>query len=192
MMHARVRAATRPFRVTNWGKPMRIGCLICAAIAGIAMGGCATDPRPFDGHGLSTKDCASGHKCKVTITPLEDNCKWSHACTADVDPEEVVLLRGEQNIDIVWTLPAGFSFCRGLQDGIALKTSDSNNQFEDMYPTDNPNGDKPAEGADCKNFRHYHWKAKNSTPSLYYPYAITFHDRTGVHKYTVDPWIINR
>jgi hypothetical protein len=136
-------------------------------------------------------DCAAGNankKCKVDI--IED-C-FGAICKFVAGVDEIHLANNNPNIDIVWTLPQGYTFCKQYKSdgGVVLKGT-SDDQFNKMYSTDDASGGMPSD-PDCKKHRHFHWNAVNSVarPDYGYAYAVYFYSKSG-KLYSVDPWVFN-
>jgi hypothetical protein len=174
---------------------MKARALIVSVVTSVVLLGCAsTGPDGVPPIRTATpKDCPDAHgHCEVKV--LSPNCPVFSKCTASVDFDPINLGPGKHDINIVWTLPAGYGFCPGVGDGVFLKGVDPDDQFDDMYATDMPDGTKPNGRKKCIELKHYHWKALNtkSKPKDPYEYRIRFHDHTGAKVYEIDPWVVNR
>jgi hypothetical protein len=136
---------------------------------------------------VRSANCDSSGPCIVKITPTSP----AGACSdGAVDNEPVTLININTKKHIVWLLPNNYQFCKANGDGVFLKASDPDNQFDLMYATDNTNGN-PSVNKPCK--QHYHWRARHtiSKPNNPYKYLIIFHDASGQNRYCIDPSIVN-
>ncbi|HEV8256125.1 MAG TPA: hypothetical protein VGR42_04040 [Casimicrobiaceae bacterium] len=169
---------------------MSTRALAAAIIATAALWGCAKLPIIIAGPPSVTATkitCDGTGPCTVRIV---DPCTW---CNFKVDAEEVHLMRGKNNIKLVWQLPDGYVFCtRAYSDGGVVLKGSNDRQFDGMLSTDDPNGGNPS-SSDCKKHQHFRWNAVNSTPrpDYGYSYTINFYHKSGAGPYTIDPWIYN-
>jgi len=150
--------------------------LVVSAVSGLSYGGAAA--------GGSPAQCDGSGTCRVNVSP---QCVGTN-CSGSVDHETVHLTRGKHDISVVWTLPPNFGFCEG--DGVLLKGSDPDKQFDQMHASDDESGKSIAK-ASCKQ-RHFHWRGRNTVPRPNQPYAYTivFHDSSN-RKYTIDQFLVN-
>lgn len=136
---------------------------------------------------VRSANCDASARCIVNVTPTSP----AGACSdGSVDNDPVTLINLNTKKHIVWHLPNNYQFCKANGDGVFLKASDADNQFDSMYATDNANGD-PSVSKPCR--QHYHWRARHtvSKPSVPYRYIIIFHDASGQNRYCIDPSIVN-
>jgi hypothetical protein len=122
-------------------------------------------------------------KCVVQIAVT--NCPGA-SCKI-VPAFDPLTIKGNQDVDILWRLPAGYAFCAALGDGIFLKKNDDG-QFYDNYSTEDGDGGRPKILAAGKP--NYHWKDQNTTKKPY-DYKIIFHDTQCKTRFEKDPVIIN-
>ena len=149
-------------------------CAVLATYSGLGYGGAAPPAATqCDGSGI----------CRVKVIP---QCTAT-GCAGTVDHETVHLTRGKHDISVVWTLPPNFGFCDG--DGVKLKGTDPDRQFDDMRPSDEAGN--PSNEPSCKR-HNFHWRARNTVPRPGQPYAysIVFHDNAN-KKYAIDPFLVN-
>jgi hypothetical protein len=136
---------------------------------------------------VQSANCDASAPCIVKVSPATP----SGACSdGTVNNDPVTLVNRNTRKNIVWRLPNNYQFCKAAGDGVFLKTTDDDNQFDSMYATDDPNGGT-SPSKPCK--QHYHWGAKHtvSKPSAPYKYVIIFRDASGQNRYCIDPSIVN-
>jgi hypothetical protein len=140
--------------------------------------------------GAKRLDCnsANPNKCHVNIKCRFGVCWFGYKA----EYEEIHLARGSKDLAIVWHLPGKYAFCQQYtSDGGVVLKGTNDNQFNQMYSTEDMNGGQPSV-TDCKKHEHFHWTAKNDAPRPNdgYGYTINFYDDSGTPQ-QVDPWIFN-
>ena len=129
-------------------------------------------------------DKSKANPCEATVASAA--CLPLFGCSGSLDHDPLVLTRKQNEIDITWTLPAGFGFCPALGDGVFLKRLEDYNKhdFRDLGPVGKPGG--PNNG--CK--QQYQWLAHNLMEGQQYEYRMVFRDSSN-NIYVLDPWIAN-
>jgi hypothetical protein len=170
---------------------MAIKTMVCAALACLIVAGCGSTGRGSGAGQIVTTSysvgsgsfyCKPSGKCQVTIS--DPSCDVFGTCSATLDYDPIILVKGYNHVDVTWQLPSGYGFCPDEGDGVFLKKVDPGNQFDKTG----------AMGADvdlggikkCKD--SFHWNGRNTIPGDF-QYRIVFRDRGTV--YTIDPWIVN-
>jgi hypothetical protein len=150
--------------------PMNAKTLLVSLSCGAMLIGCAMTQRT----GPTPPPCGLP-KCEINVLINGNN--------VTVDNPELHVT--SHNMRIQWNLPDRSEFNLHLGDGVFLKTTDSD-QFDDFYPTNDPNAGPPANPHKGK---YYLWKNKNSVKGTH-QYKIQFHDGDGNPR-IVDPTIVN-
>jgi hypothetical protein len=129
-------------------------------------------------------DKTNANPCDATVASTR--CLLIFGCSGTLDHDPLVLVRSKNEIDITWTLPAGFGFCTKLGDGVFLKSIDDydQNQFRDLGPIGKPSGPSNK----CK--QQYQWLGHNLLEGQQYEYRMVFRDSSN-NIYVLDPWIDN-
>ena len=136
--------------------------------------------------------CKKGRVCEATVISVYGS--GSGDWTGDLDHDPLYLEADNhgpdnQGVHIFWNLPAPFMFCPDAKDGaeamdgVSLKGSTRDGQFDEMGTAGNPTG------PNNKCFDRFHWRAKNTQPGQSYQYIVIFRDST--RRYVIDPWIVN-
>ncbi|HZZ94981.1 MAG TPA: hypothetical protein VFE23_20645 [Usitatibacter sp.] len=135
---------------------------------------------PGAGDGCKT----SGGVCKVEIG-VPPGCTTGDCVTLTDDPVHVGDGSGRvRDVNLLWKLPTGYAFCMG--DGVEF-SGNTQNQFTDNYPTDDPQGARDHAAGGRKN---YHWKDANTYKDTF-KYTVRFHDAQCGTPFRKDPGVIN-
>jgi hypothetical protein len=147
-------------------------------------------------------DCKSpagaSMQCRVIVkVTTRDRCP-DPANPAEIEfvPSKIEL-NGVARTVIVWDFdnanPTKWWFCPSRGHGVFFDKPKTayDDQFMDGYATDDANGGGASPGKVC--FQHFRTLDANetSTKGKEYPYSVTFGNRDGTLKCTVDPWVRN-
>lgn len=146
---------------------MRVRGIVAVAVLAASGAVCAQDCNTTSG------------KCKVDVLVF-GTCP---SANVRFDPD-TLQLAGRHNVEIIWSLPAGYRFCPARSDGVTFKDPSGNPDGQFYGPTlDDPSG--PCYLKFRWNDRNDPWTARRS-----YAYEIQFTSPTGT-TCSKDPFVRN-